>query len=50
MRGMLKEMRLERDAGLDFILRVLGSYWEVESRAMTSPDIIPLHDGSLWLL
>lgn len=27
----------------DFIPRVLGSYWEVESRAMTSFDKIPVH-------
>lgn len=40
MRGTVKEMRLERDAGLDFIPHVLGSYWEVESRAMTSSGII----------
>lgn len=49
MRGMLKEMKLERDAGQDFILHVLGSYWEVGSRAMTSSDIIRLYDRKIPL-
>lgn len=49
MRRMLKEMKWERDAGLNFILHVLGSYWEVESKAMTSSDIIPLHDRGIPL-
>ena len=43
MRGMGKEMRLERVAGLDFIPQVLGSYGEVESRAMTPSDMNPPH-------
>lgn len=49
MRGMLKEMKWERDAGLDFILRVLGSYWEVGNRAMASSGIIPIHDRRIPL-
>lgn len=43
MKGMLREMRLERVVGLDFILCVPGTFGKEESRAMTSSDIIPAH-------
>lgn len=46
MRGMLREMKLDAEReiqGWILFQRVLGSYWEVESRVMTSSDIISVH-------